>query len=125
MVNTTLTLNIKLPGTNQIIETAKTHPKAYATMKKEYTNLVIRELIRQKCVPPKPYAKIHVSYEFHEGRDSRDPDNALGGAIKFISDAFAATGVIHDDTIYDISFGKIEFIPGSEFYVIVTWEVIT
>lgn len=123
MANKTLTLITKLPGFNQIIQAAKTSPQAYSRMKKEYTNLVIRELIHQKCVPAKPYDKIRVSYEFYEKRnEARDPDNALGGATKFISDAFVATGVIHDDTIYDISFGDIEFIPDREFKIVISWD---
>lgn len=123
MTNTTLTLNTKLPGTNQIIETSKKHPKAYAAMKKEYTTLVIRELIQQKCVPSKSYKKICVNYEFYEKRnEARDPDNILGGSIKFIHDAMVAVGIIDDDDIYNISFGNINFIPNCENYKIkISW----
>ena len=123
MTNTTLTLNTKLPGQNKVIQTAKSKQWAYDKMKKHFTNLVIRELIHQKCVPVKPYDKICVSYEFHEGKDPRDPDNALAG-MKFIHDAFVSAGIIDDDDIWHVSLGKLEFIPGAEYKVVVTWDVV-
>ena len=122
MTNTTFTLNTKLPGANQIIQTAKSSPKAYSKMKKEYTTLVIRELIRQKCVPMKPYEKICVSYKFYEGKDPRDPDNILAG-LKFIHDGFVATGIVEDDDIWHITMGGMEFIPCGEFKIVVTFTV--
>lgn len=121
MTNKVLILNEKLPGANQIIKAAKKSTWEYSQMKKKYTTLVIRELIRQKCVPATPYEKICVSYEFYEGKDPRDPDNILAG-LKFIMDAFVATGVIEDDNIWTVSMGGVKFIPGGEFKVVVSWE---
>ena len=89
-------------------------------MKRECTTLVIRELIRQKCVPKTPYDKICVSYKFYEGKDPRDPDNIMAG-MKFIHDAFVATGVIDDDDIWHVSIGGVEFIPGGKFKIVVSW----
>lgn len=123
MTNNTLTLNTKLPGANQIVKAAKTSPQTYSKMKKEYTTLVIRELIRQKCVPAKPYDKIKVSYTFYEGKDPRDPDNILAG-LKFIHDAFVTTGVTDDDDIWHIAMGGLDFIPCGEFKIVVSWEVV-
>lgn len=123
MANKTLTLKTKLPGNNQIIRAAKTSPQAYGAMKKEFTTLVIRELIRQKCVPPKPYEKIRINYEFYEGKDPRDPDNILAGT-KFINDALTTTGIIEDDDIWHVEIGGLKFIPCGEFKVIVNWEVV-
>lgn len=121
MAKTTLVLG-KLPGLNQQIEAAKKGFKKSSEMKKEWTNYVIRELIRQKCVPGKPYDKMVVNYEFHEGMNPRDPDNQLAG-IKFIHDAFVSTGMIEDDNAFHISFGRIETILEEKFSVVVTWTV--
>ncbi len=125
MVKKTLILqDIKLPGMNQQIDAAKRSPKAYAQMKKDNTNLIIRELIKQDCVPAKPYKAIRVNYEFYEGEGPRDPDNCLAG-LKFIHDAFVSTGIISDDNIYRIGFGNIGFMPGDEWKIVVTWTVET
>jgi hypothetical protein len=93
-VNNTLTLDMKLPGTNQVINVTK------AT---------------------EPYRKIRVSYKFYEGQNPRDPDNIIFG-LKFISDAFVVTGIVEDDSLWHIEIGNMEFIPGSRFKVVITWE---
>lgn len=122
MAITTLTLNVKLPGTNQIVKAAKTSPQTYSKLKKEYTTLVIQALIHQKCVPKEPHDKIRVSYKFYEGKNPRDPDNILAG-MKFIHDAFVTTGIVEDDDIWHIAMGGLEFIPCGEFKVVVSWEI--
>jgi len=122
MAKTTLIINEKLPGLNQIVDAAKRGHREYSSMKKHYTNLVIRELIKQKCVPAKPYSKIVVNYEFHEGTNARDPDNQLSG-IKFVHDAFVSCGMVTDDDTFHIEFGRIESIIDGKFSVIVKWTI--
>ena len=123
MAKTTLIINEKMPGFNNSIEAAKTHAKKYAELKKRYTNLVVRELIAQKCIPRKPYKEMKVSYEFHEAANGvRDPDNALS-AMKFIHDAFVTAGLIEDDDMFHIKFGSIDMDITEKHSVEVSWTV--
>ncbi|MHA1287081.1 MAG: hypothetical protein ACTSPB_06700 [Candidatus Thorarchaeota archaeon] len=122
MVKKTLILeNIKLPGTNSITSGTK---RDYARIKKEKTNMIIQELIKQNCVPVKPYKAIRVSYQFYEGENPRDPDNCLAG-LKYVHDAFVSTGIVPDDNMYRIGLGSFSFTPGDEWKVVVTWTVET
>lgn len=123
-VNNTLTLDMKLPGTNQVLQLTKAHRWDWDKLKKKVTTSVIRALIQQKCVPPEPYRKIRVSYKFYEKADgARDPDNILFG-MKFISDAFVAVGIVEDDDIWHVELGTFNFIPCGEFKVEVSWEIV-
>lgn len=122
-VNTKVMLSMKLPGTNQAIQLTKAHRWDFDKMKKKVTTEIIRELIQQKCVPVNPYNKIRVSYQFFEGKNSRDPDNVLFG-LKFVHDAFTAVGIVEDDDLWHIELGGFKFTPGNEFRVVVTWEPI-
>jgi len=122
-LNNKLILDMKLPGTNQVISDTKAHRWSYDKMKKKVTTMIIRELIQQKCVPTKPYDKIKVSYQFFEGKDCRDPDNILFG-MKFVHDALVVVGIVEDDTLWNIGIGELEFIPGNADYkVVVSWTV--
>ena len=109
-VNDHFTIDTKLPGLNQLIESAKKDPHVYARLKKKYTKLVIREIIRQNCVPYRPYDHVRISITYYEEGSDRDPDN-INAAMKFICDAIEITGIVTDDNIHHISFGAIDFIP--------------
>ena len=123
MTKTTLTLDMKLPGTNQVIKTCKSSPVGYADDKKRHTKNVVQALIQGGCVPKKPYEHIRVNYVFNESGNPRDPDNVLM-AMKYIHDAFICVGIVDDDDMWHISIGSIGMTAGNQKTSIeVSWEV--
>ena len=120
--NNELTLEFGLPGLNKIISAAKQHPSAYARMKKKYTQMVEGELIRQGCVPIKPYDSVKIGFIWIEGGNLRDPDNIRTGA-KFVLDAMVNCGVIEDDSLENVNLIQDSFLKGRERSVIVRWSV--
>jgi Holliday junction resolvase RusA-like endonuclease len=82
----------RLPGTNEIIEAAKSHYAVYAKMKDEYTNMVA--WLAKKL--PK-YNKITLVITWYEPNAKRDIDNIAGGT-KFILDGLVRAGTIPNDT---------------------------
>ncbi len=82
----------RLPGTNEIIEAAKSHYEVYAKMKDEYTNMVAwlaKKLPKYDC--------ISLAITWYEPNEKRDPDNVMGGQ-KFILDGLVRAGTIPNDT---------------------------
>ncbi len=82
----------RLPGTNEIIEAAKSHYAAYSKMKDEYTDIVA--WLAKKL--PK-YDRITLVITWYEPNEKRDPDNVMGGQ-KFILDGLVRAGTIPNDT---------------------------
>lgn len=82
----------RLPGTNEIIEAAKSHYAAYAKMKNTYTDMVA--WLAKKL--PK-YDHISLVITWYEPNAKRDIDNIASGA-KFVLDGLVRAGTIPNDT---------------------------
>ena len=82
----------RLPGTNEIIEAAKSHFGTYSAMKHNYTNIVAwlaKKLPKYNC--------ISLTITWYEPNAKRDIDNIAGGT-KFILDGMVRAGTIPNDT---------------------------
>jgi hypothetical protein len=82
----------RLPGTNEIIEAAKSHYGAYSTMKKTYTEMVAWAATRLPVM-----GAVQLIITWYEPNEKRDPDNITGGQ-KFILDGMVMVGKIPNDT---------------------------
>ena len=82
----------RLPGLNEMIEAAKSHFGAYASMKQTYTDMVAW---LAKKLPA--YEKVALIITWHEPDQRRDPDNIMAGQ-KFILDGLVAAGTIPNDS---------------------------
>jgi Holliday junction resolvase RusA-like endonuclease len=82
----------RLPGLNEMIEAAKSHFGAYASMKQTYTDMVAW---LAKKLPA--YEKVAIIITWHEPDQRRDPDNIMAGQ-KFILDGLVAAGTIPNDS---------------------------
>jgi Holliday junction resolvase RusA-like endonuclease len=82
----------QLPGLNDIISVARSHPLASASQKKKWTNLVARAMTGIHPLP----TPVGVMFDWYE-RGRRDPDNVMAGQ-KYIFDALVGKGVIPDDS---------------------------
>jgi hypothetical protein len=88
-----LTIPGELPGLNEILAAATTHRMAYATMKSDYTGLVVLCTGKIKKIE----GPAHYCITWYSRNAKRDPDNVAGG-IKFIFDGLVAAGKIPNDT---------------------------
>lgn len=84
----------RLPGMNEIIATAKSHPKAYSREKKEYTNAIAWQCKAQKLCSI--YKTIDVTIKWHCKDRRRDKDNITAGQ-KYILDGLQKARVIKND----------------------------
>ena len=82
----------RLPGLNEMIEAAKSHFGAYASMKQTYTDMVA--WLAKKL--PK-YQQVSITITWYEPNEKRDPDNIMAGQ-KFILDGLVKAGTIPNDT---------------------------
>ena len=82
----------RLPGLNEMIEAAKSHFGAYASMKQTYTDMVAW---LAKKLPT--YERVALIITWHEPDQRRDPDNIMAGQ-KFILDGLVAAGTIPNDS---------------------------
>jgi len=82
----------RLPGLNEMIEAAKSHFGAYASMKQTYTDMVA--WLAKKL--PK-YQQVNITITWYEPNEKRDPDNIMAGQ-KFILDGLVMAGVIPNDS---------------------------
>ena len=82
----------RLPGLNEMIEAAKSHFGAYASMKQTYTDMVAW---LAKKLPT--YKRVDLVITWHEPDQRRDPDNIMAGQ-KFILDGLVAAGTIPNDS---------------------------
>lgn len=120
-------LDFGLPGRNAQIKAAMSNgdSSAYDDMKYKFTRRVTDELIRQNCVPKRPYNRITVSFEWFEVGYERDADNIQAGS-KFIMDAMVWAHIIPDDRLRYV-LGLDNHFPQSDSgqrHVCVTWDVI-
>jgi hypothetical protein len=86
----------RLIGLNEIIEMARRNKYAAAKQKKEETERVSWEILRQKV--PTFSKPITIRFTFIEPNRKRDPDGILSGASKVILDALVQSGRIPNDT---------------------------
>jgi len=84
----------RLPGLNEMIEAAKSHFGAYASMKQTYTDMVAW---LAKKLPKYKYEQVNIIITWYEPNEKRDPDNIMAGQ-KFILDALVHAGVIPNDS---------------------------
>lgn len=90
-----LIINGRLPGRNEAENAARTHWAVGAKLKKEATELVQWEAIRQHI---KPYAGVTiVEVTFYEKDSRRDADNIISG-LKYILDGLVNAKIIVNDT---------------------------
>lgn len=82
----------RLPGLNEMIEAAKSHFGAYASMKQTYTDMVAW---LAKKLPT--YERVALIITWYEPDERRDPDNIMAGQ-KFILDGLVAAGTIPNDS---------------------------
>ncbi|WP_188726003.1 Holliday junction resolvase, partial [Lentibacillus populi] len=85
------TINGELPTLNEIIKASKSHPMAYANMKKDYTALV---MMHCKHLPKIDRATIEVQWYCKDKR--KDPDNIACG-MKFLLDGLVKAGKLKND----------------------------
>lgn len=83
----------ELPGLNEIIDAAKSHFSAYATMKETHTDAVCW-MVKQA---PKLTRPVEVTITWYAKDKRRDPDNVMAGQ-KFIFDGLVKAEVIPNDT---------------------------
>ena len=89
-----ITIPGELPDLNKIIRVAKSHPMAYANLKKQYT-----EQVAWACVGvPKGQLEmpVDVTCTWYTKNLTKDPDNISAG-VKFILDGFVMAGILPDD----------------------------
>lgn len=96
----------RLPGMNEIIATAKKHPKAYSREKKQYTDIIAWECKNQKIFPFT--RKIDIKIKWHCKDRRRDKDNISAGQ-KYILDGLQKARVIKNDSWEYINSIKHEF----------------
>ena len=83
----------EFPGLNEIIDAAKSHFGAYATMKETYTDAVCWMAKRA----PRLTRPIEATITWYAKDKRRDPDNVMAGQ-KFIFDGLVKSGIIPNDT---------------------------
>mgnify|MGYP001244528625 CR=1 FL=1 len=82
----------ELPSLNEIIKASKSHPMAYANMKKDYTALVM--IHAQKLSKVVEKANFEITWYCKNKR--KDKDNIMVGQ-KFIFDGLIKAGVLKND----------------------------
>ncbi|MBP1971601.1 Holliday junction resolvase RusA-like endonuclease [Virgibacillus natechei] len=80
-----------LPTMNEIIKVSKSHPMAYANMKKDYTALI---MMQSKKLPEVGKADFEITWYCKDKR--KDKDNIMSGQ-KFIFDGLVKAGVLKGD----------------------------
>jgi Holliday junction resolvase RusA-like endonuclease len=80
-----------LPTMNEIVKASKSHPMAYANMKKDYTALV---MIHAQKLPKIHKADFEITWYCKDKR--KDKDNIMTGQ-KFIFDGLVKAGVMDND----------------------------
>ena len=83
-----------LPSLNEIIRVAKSHPQAYANLKRQHTmniSMNARHQIKKRVQPP-----VELIFAWYCKDKRTDPDN-LTAARKFIIDGLVESGVLEDD----------------------------
>ena len=86
----------RLPGLNEIIQTARYNRYAGASQKKKETDRCKWAIIAGSV--PHFRNPVEVSFTWFEKCLRRDPDNISGGGTKFILDALVELGRIPNDT---------------------------
>lgn len=81
----------ELPTLNEIIKASKSHPMAYAKMKKDYTALV---MIHAQKLPK--VEKANFEFVWYCKNRRKDKDNIMVGQ-KFIFDGLIKAGVLKND----------------------------
>lgn len=87
-----LTIPGRLPGMNEIVAAAKSHPKQYSGMKRKHTQDVA---ILARSLPHMERVDVQITWICENKR--RDQDNISGGGTKFVLDGLQAAGVIDND----------------------------
>ena len=83
-----------LPSLNEIIRVAKSHPQAYANLKRQHTmniSMNARHQIKKRVQPP-----VELIFTWYCKDRRTDPDN-LTAARKFVIDGLVESGVLDDD----------------------------
>lgn len=131
----TLEIRGHLPTLNEILEAqsqtfylhgrngrAKRVSK-YSTWKRDYTDMIVGEIRRQKLRPVQTYP---VRLAFHIVRRDRrtDPDNIVAGAHKFVLDALIEAGIIRNDGWNEIELPFIDSLEADAYRTRVEVEII-
>ena len=90
-----LVLFDRFPSLNEIVEVAKQHYGAYATLKKHLTMSVAIQARAAKLKPVE--SKVEIRFRWLEENRRRDPDNVRHGA-KYILDGLVEARVLQDDS---------------------------
>lgn len=86
-----ITIPGSLPTMNEIVKASKSHPMAYANMKKDYTALV---MISASNLPKIERADFEITWHCKDKR--KDKDNIMAGT-KFLLDGLVKAGVLKND----------------------------
>ncbi len=98
-----------LPGENEIIGAARKHYQRYATMKRDYTQIVALTIRRAKLKSMKQAGVVF----YWCVQVNRDPDN-VAAAQKFILDALVWEKVLKNDGQKEILYLHHEYRPGGK-----------
>lgn len=88
-----LTIPGRLPGLNDMIDTARGNRYASAKQKKEYTELVAWCAKRARLPH---FDRVDIVITWHEPHRQRDKDNIMAGQ-KFVLDGLVEAGVLEND----------------------------
>jgi hypothetical protein len=91
----TLTIPARMPGLNELIESAAIHRLRYRSMKQKWGRTVSL-LARAQGFSPITEPS-HFEYEFGEPTRRRDPSNVAAGGIKILEDALQEAGLLPND----------------------------
>jgi Holliday junction resolvase RusA-like endonuclease len=95
----------------------------YSRWKRDYTNMIVAEIMRQKLVPVVNYP---IRLAFHTVRRDRrtDPDNIVAGVHKFVIDALKEAGIIRNDGWNEIELPFIDSLEADAYRTRVEVEII-
>jgi len=91
------TINGRLPGLNEIIDSSKAHWNNYRQLKLE-AMILTKYAIRQHRLKKMTNSKVSLKIACYEPNAKRDPDNVWSGAGKVILDALKQSEIITDDS---------------------------
>jgi|TARA_Y100000034_G_C6898635_1_gene414916 hypothetical protein len=82
-----------MPGMNEIVDAACTHPMVYREMKREHTGSVI---LAAQISRVEPVESAVLRYHWYEPDRRRDLDN-IAAAAKFVNDGLVAAKILKSD----------------------------
>ena len=94
-----LTIQGRLIGVNELINSARTNKFGSAKQKHDQMDLVTAAILSDKEFRNNRYQGKVVAYiDFHEVSERRDCDNVIGGGCKIIFDSLVENGILVDDS---------------------------